>query len=195
MLEISSRDITNFTNNTNKLAFEILDERGNLDYISFESGFPENKSSNSVIDLLALCWNKKNKFCMKNELEDLEFSDMDTELLRKRLYSRKIYRSFRNFGEKWRNLFSAHCSVIPPKTQRWLRSWCTCYRKLCCEECFMNNLKKLNELCLYHVIHKSDMFFSYIMDLQILGGYDTIGNHQIISLILNAFIKPKDRFL
>lgn len=111
------------------------------------------------------------------------FSKMDRSLLRRGVKSLLPAR-FSVFGEKWGAAFARYFYLIGQDN---VLEWALPLLRKCCasdEESFIGRLKEVSRLCTEYTVHAGFTAAAYLMDIHVLGGYDTELNR--VDVLLNV---------
>jgi len=80
-------------------------------------------------------------------------------------------------GPKWGGLFTRYETTLDAKSSKWLRD---VFRNLdahkLCETCLIKELKELKQVCMQKIMDSGIDQKLYLLDLFVLGGYDTTQN-------------------
>jgi hypothetical protein len=127
------------------------------------------------IDRLCSCDCVGEDGAKRTNWRDLPFTTKDEGLIR-RLWKVPRLRGLKP-GTKWGYAFGAYLRTVPKEVHALVIS---AYRWLpdCCEECFIDVLKELSRVSLERVLHNDERWRLYLLDLKVLGGFDTVLNRQ-----------------
>jgi hypothetical protein len=107
------------------------------------------------------------------KLREIGFSKKDESLVRRYWKVRLCRSSLKRFGQKWAYAFLAYQKMIPPGDRHVVSSVMNSLNANLCESCFIGNLKQLSNNALKQVLDHSVFEFRWLLDLRVLGGFDT----------------------